>query len=65
MRNSELVNWKNKSVEERFAEVERLRIEHWKGKYDSNTRIEKVITVIKNGKIVKVIDGRKNVSSKS
>lgn len=58
MKNSQIINWKERSIEERLEEVERLRREFWKGKYDENTRIEKIIRVFKKGRLVKVIDAR-------
>ena len=58
MKKAEKKDWTKSTVEERFEEVERLRREHWKGVYDENARIEKIIRVIHKGKLVKIIDAR-------
>ena len=49
-------DWKKASAEEILAEFERLRREFYKAEHEKNPRIQKILTIINKGKIVKVID---------
>jgi len=60
MEKAQKINWLERSVEERFAEVERLRREVWGEDYEKKFSFQKIIRIFHKGKLVKVIDARKN-----